>query len=156
MSAAWTWRAASSVALAWLALGCTDVAVIGESSACGTSCAEGLVCNPVESRCVQCMSDDECEGEAPLCSSVHECVQCLAPDDCAADETCRTGECVPREDDEPTDSGEGDDDHALEPWELGSDDHGGETDSSQDASVEDASVEDASADDEEASEDHGL
>ena len=115
-----------------LALGCTDVGVVGQDSVCGTNCAAdercdaelkacvrcmpGTACEPAEPSvctgkagrgdpaCVACRRDTDCDANAPFCHD-GRCGECVSDDDCAPTFNCEDQGCKPAADlpDQPAD-----------------------------------------------------
>jgi hypothetical protein len=72
-----------------------------EAAPADTSCENGVCLGQWPPRCVECISDANCDGASPYCDSVsNDCVECVAASDCADDgepctvETCLGGSCT--------------------------------------------------------------
>lgn len=72
-----------------------------DAGPCG-GCDSGMVCDTEADppACVQCLGDDDCSGDTPVCDTdANECVGCTQDTDCTdpTASTCDTtdGECVP-------------------------------------------------------------
>jgi len=77
------------------ALGCVDPMVVGNRPACEPQCPADQNCNLELEQCVQCTTDEDCEGRlnAPYCEGFG-CAQCRTTDDCEGDRLCASGACV--------------------------------------------------------------
>ncbi len=83
------------VVLQW----CGDVPTVGSCVAGVTPCEDGVVCDEDNDTCVECVSDDNCTGDAPYCHA-NQCVECRDNGDCPEDgdpcngtEVCSSGTC---------------------------------------------------------------
>jgi hypothetical protein len=125
-------RLALAFGVVALALGCTDVGLVGQDSVCRTTCAAGERCDPELKACVRCMpgttcepsepsickgeaergdrecvacrGDSECDATAPFCHD-GRCGECIADDDCSPNSECEDQRCKLSTDlpDEPDD-----------------------------------------------------
>jgi hypothetical protein len=85
-------------------LACKDPGVIGEINACVPSCEDGMLCDTSASRCVACLSSDDCQD----------------------DERCASNSCVRREPIRDPMPNEGEDDDEERPGDDDSSGEGGE------------------------------
>lgn len=65
-------------------------------SACNgdDDCSEGLSCDLPYGRCVDCLSDAQCDSSRPRCHhATGLCEECVRNADCDGDDVCYAGEC---------------------------------------------------------------
>ena len=66
----------------------------GEATCADVECGSGLICDPEDLECVECVDDGDCPSGDVCDEENRECVACLDDDDCPGDTVCDVEDLV--------------------------------------------------------------